>query len=581
MRILDGGGMIKRCGSCVCAIVLCLAQFSDARAEAEVTLTDKEFKELDQFEAFALQKADKAFLSEKKEYKQAAAEYEAFALDNPRSKALPYALLRKARCIQLSNKRNAAVKAYQEVVDFFPDNVMFAGAALFYIGQCWWDDSEPDKALKAWAVMVENPKYKTHYLAATALNMLAENMMKQEKTAKAIEFFKQVAIDFRTAHPEAARHAMWNQVIPYYIRTLPDEPKLREFYVAVKTFENDPHNPHADANEDKTYWTRIREYVPKYGVFTDIQADQRKQYYSYWAQQMSGKFPDWDDFQIDAATFQRSADGNAADFAQRIDAQFAKYQKNGDYARVVKWIHAYAEQKAKRAEYYAKLDFAKMPNPLLHQLMTSLYDTAKDPAMARNVFGQIRLGEMPDAEKTNLARHIWQRDGDMVKVVAQAYKDAPMGQMELLRYYHSRQDGEKGLPLCEQLRGVPEYTKEVLWKKAEFYHWKEKWNEAIAAYRESDSPPQSLFRISEVFIRMGKIDPALEELRQIDNFFPDSGADAYLRIAHIYRDAQMKDKYKAALRVILKKYPKSAQSSDAHRESEKMDARNGGGVDAE
>src|SRR6185436_8002949 len=83
-------------------------------AEAEVALTDAQFKNLDQFESFALQKADKIFNSEKKEYKQAGAEYEAFVLDNPRSKVLPYALLRKARCIQLSNKRNAALKEYQE-----------------------------------------------------------------------------------------------------------------------------------------------------------------------------------------------------------------------------------------------------------------------------------------------------------------------------------------------------------------------------------------------------------------------------------------------------------------------------------
>lgn len=578
---MDGGGMSKRCGYFLCAIVFCLAQFPDARAEAEVTLTDKEFKDLDQFEAFALQKADKAFLSEKKEFKQAAAEYDAFALDNPRSKALPYALLRKARCIQLSHKRNAAVKAYQEVIDFFPENVTFAGAALYYIGQCWWEDGEPDKALKSWAQMAEHPKYRTHYLAATALNMLAENMLKQEQTARAIEYFKQVAIDFRTANPDSARHAMWNQVIPYYIRTSPDEPKLRDFYVKVQTFEQDPRKPKADADEDKVYWTRIREYIQKHSQFTDVQADQRRQFFAYWAQQMLNKFPEWDDFQIDAAIFQRAADGNDAAFAQRIDAQFSKYQKDGDYARIVKWIHVYADNKAKRMEYFSKLDFAKMPVLLIHHLMTDLYDNAKDPVLGKSVFGQLRLGEMPDAEKTNLARHMWQRDGDLVKVIAQSYKEQNVGQMELLRYYHWRQDGPNGLPLCDQLKGIPEFTKEVLWKKAEFHHWKEQWNDAITAYRESDSPPQSLFRISECYIRMGKMDPALEQLRQIDNFFQDHGSEAYLRIAHIYRDAKMKEKYEAALRVIMKKYPKSVQSSDAHQELEKMGAKIGGGVDAE
>lgn len=563
------------------ALVLLFAALSSHAGEPEVQLTTDQFKKLDQFESFALQKADKVFNSEKKEYKQAAAEYEAFVLDNPRSKVLPYALLRKARCIQLSNKRNAAIKEYQELIDFFPDAVDFSGAAAFYIGQCHWENGDPDKALKAWAQMAEHPAYSKHFLAASGLNMLAENMLKQNQTEKAIGYFKQVAIDFRKANPDAARHAIFDMVVPYYIRTSPDEPKLRDFYLKTGGFENDPHKVEEDTTKDAHYWAKVRENVERQAQFTDLQADLRKKYFGYWAQQLAGKFPEADDYQIDAANYQFAADGDAARFSSRLDDQFTKYQKDGDYARIVKFIQAYASQKNKVQEYYAKLDFSKMPNQLIRHLIAILYDHVKDPTLAKNVFSQVRMGEMTDQERTDFAHFLWHKDGDLVKAVCAGMKDPVYGQMELLRYYHWKQDGEKGLPLCEQVKGVPDYAKEALWKKAEFYHWKGQMPEAIAAYKEADNPPHNLFRISECFSKLGKMDQAIEQLRQIQNFFQEQAPDAALRVAYIYRDAGQKDKFESALRAVLKKYPKSGQSSTAHQELEKMGARIGGGVDAE
>ena len=66
-------------------------------------------------------------------------------------------------------------------------------------------------------------------MAAAAINKLAENLKKQGKPDKAVSYFAQVAIDFRRANPNAARHAM-GQTILYHVRTKPDEAKLREFY---------------------------------------------------------------------------------------------------------------------------------------------------------------------------------------------------------------------------------------------------------------------------------------------------------------------------------------------------------------
>ena len=36
-----------------------------------------------------------------------------------------------------------------------------------------------------------------------------------------------------------------------------------------------------DVAEDTKYWSKVREYVKRYGKFNDEQASQRKRYYSY------------------------------------------------------------------------------------------------------------------------------------------------------------------------------------------------------------------------------------------------------------------------------------------------------------
>lgn len=562
---------------CTLALALLLVAANACAGEPEVELSDEQFKKLDQFEAFALQKADKIFATDKR---QAAAEYDAFILDNPRSKSLPYALLRKARCIQLSNKRNAAIKEYQALIDYFPDDAQFAGAALYYIGQCYWDDGNPDMALKFWARMAEHPQFSKHFLAATALTRLADAMFAQGKTDKAVEYFSISAINFRKDNRDAARHAMYEKVIPYYIRTNPNEPKLREFYEKVKTFENDPHNVEPDTNKDTRYWTKVREFVERHGQFNESQQDLAKNYFAYWAKALQGRFADWDDYQLDAAHYQLRADGNATAFYARVDEQFTKFQKDGDFARVVKFIRAYAKHKSKADEYFRKLDFAKMDNKSIRELSAVFYDDIRDANLGRSVMNQVRLKELPDNEKVDYARYLWHRDEEGVKKIC-TEMGQPAGQMELLRYWHWKRNAELGLPLCEQLKGVPEYAKDALWARAELLQWSNQFDKAIAAYREADNPPESQFRIAECLQRSGKVDPAVAQLMEIQNFFQKEAPEAALRIAWVYRDAGQKQKFETALRNVLKKYPKSGQSSNAHQELEKMGAKIGGGVDAE
>jgi hypothetical protein len=396
-----------------------------------------------------------------------------------------------------------------------------------------------------------------------------------------MEYFQQVAVDFRRENPDAARKAINNFLIPYFIRWTPDEATLRKFYLKAGTFEHDPRKVEEDTSKDTLYWTKVRENVERHGQFNEAQADLRKTYFGYWAQQLQGKFPEWDDYQIDAAQYQLFADGDTNAYARRLDEQFQKYQKDGDYSRILKWIQAYSRQKNKVAEYYAKFDFAKMSNEQIRKLMELLYEKANDQNLARSVCQKIRLNELNDEQKQHLVGYLHHRDEGQIKVICQSMSNANFGQLVFLRYLHWKQDLTQALPICEQLKGVPEYTKEVLWKKGEMHQHHQQYAEAIAAFKECDNPPDNLFRISECHVKLGQVNQAIEQLRQVENFFQPQAPEAALRIAYIYRDAGTKDKFESSLRAVLKKYPKSGQSSSAHQELEKLGVRIGGGVNAE
>lgn len=539
----------------------------------EVVLADADFKKLDTFEGVLLSKADKVFAS--KDYRRAGAEYDAFVLQYPKSVAIPYALLRKGRALQRDDKRFDAIKVYNEVLDYFPNAIDYAGAALYFVGECHWLNGDVKEAMKAWAEMAKDDDYRKHFLAAGAINRLADNLVKQDKWPEAIAYYEQVSVDFRRSNRDAANYAI-GQIVLYYVRISPDVARLRAAYDKAESFEQSPR-----AGDDGNFWGRVMEAVERHGTFTEADVANRARHYRYWADSMEGKHPTWDDFQINAARYRFSSDGDEKRMIERLDRQYAAYQKDGDYGRTVKWIGVYAGRKPKVDEYYAKLSFEKMSNAQIAELIRMLYERQIDPALARNAIGRLKGEQMSDDAREQLARWIWQRDEEAVRLLCAGMKDADRSAMTLVRFYRDTRQPDKGLKLVDGVAKVPSYAKEAYWSKGEFHQWKRQWSDAIAAYKLADNPPTSIFRIAECLLADGKRDAAIGQLREIENFFQGEAPEAGLRIAWAYRDTGDQKQFVAALRGVMKKYPASGQSTTAHMELERMGIKIGGGVDAE
>ena len=552
----------------------------------EVTIDGDDFKRLDAFEAQRMQEADKSFAA--RNYRQAAAAYEAFIQEFGKSEALPYAMLKKGRSLQLDGKRFEAIRVYEgEVLDYFPDTVRYAAPALYYVGECHWQNGDVKEAMKAWAEMADDTEYCRHFLAAPALNALAQNLNDQGKPGEAVKYWWKVAENFRSSTRDSARAAM-NNVIAYYIRTEPDAAKLAEFYKAAGTFEWDPRDP--DRAKPDLYWRRVMENIGRHGQFNDAQRDLKIRFYAYWAKvfaDAAAKDPslaEWDDFQYSRICYQRQADGDDAKWVKEIDDLFERNRKPGETDRVVSFLEYYARdrKRPKFDEYYGKLDFEKMSPGAIERLVRVIYDNGVGEDMGRNAFSHLPLAKMDDNAKYHFGRWMWHKDEQPLEALYASFENTGWGRMELLRYYEWRKNLEKGLKLADEIAAAfPDSAREALFLKGQILQHHGRFEDAIKAYRSSENHPHDLYRMAECLQRLGKPDSAIAQYRELENFFPDQAPEAALRIAWVRRDAGDQKQFIAALRAVMKKYPNSGQSSAAHQELEKLGVSIGGGVGAD
>ncbi len=553
-----------------------------AQDDPEAYMSAEEWKQMDQFEAHSLGRADKFFAQ--KEYKQAEVEYDSFILEYPKSKAIPYALMRKGRSRQLVDKRFEAIKIYNEVLDYFPNDINYAAASLYYIGLAHKENGNPVEAMKAFTEMAQDKDYSQHNLAAQAILSLADYLVKQEKAADAVKFYEQVAVDFRTRMPATALDAI-RKVLYHYIRRAPNEKKLREFYVKARGFAHQPLlankvPPVDELLDDSAFTETIRHQIQAFGSFDEKAVDQRNEYYKYWVKLFENKYLNWDDFQLQLSDWQMQYEQSQDKWVQRADAQFRRVPP--DFDRIVRWMQRswgrnYPEQVT---QYYNLVDFSKLDNTQIYTLMTTLYDYCGQNAMGLNLFDKFDFSKMPEPEKEKLVQYMIPRSEAYMLRALEKLKDQERAAYLLLVYFVQNRDPKRGIPQSDQVAKVPQYADYALWEKAGFLVQTKKYAEAIAVYHQVDRGAQTYYRISDCYVKLGKIDLAVQQLREVENFFKDESARACFMIAQLYGAAGRKKEKVAVLREVGHKYKTSPEASQAHVELENMGYKTFEGVGA-
>ncbi|MCJ8330776.1 MAG: tetratricopeptide repeat protein [Lentisphaeria bacterium] len=585
--------------------------FSGYSAGGELNFSKKKYKMLDQFEEHSLRKADTMFAT-RGGFDPASKLYDAFIIEFPKSEALSYALYRKARCLQQSNKRLKAINEYNEILDYFPNDIAFAAGALFQIGQCSWDNQDYTKAMKAWAEMVQDTDYRKHPFAGQALKRLADNMMKLKKYDKAVQYYSEIIFSktFRKNTPHGVLNSAIANIIYHNVRRKPKMQKYMEYYKKAKGVGATPWGiPQKNLENDPTYLSNLRAHVWRYGGFQQHEKGNRASYYGYWYKKLKPLRTKDTFYQLDVAKMGFSIKYNKINYFADVNKIFKRnYDKKHHNDYVISFFPALKGNAMLIMEYFKKIQFnnlslnqnvklirillkvgakkevelsvsklkaEKLSASVLNSLVFSIWNS--NATLAKNLMHRGRLKRFTDVEINSFASSLWTRDPRMVEQLYSMMKDQDYANFQRLGYLASQGKIKEAIALGKKLTNLEKYANETWWILAKLHDGARQYPQAIKAYIMADRAPASLYLVAECYFNNGTLSKCIGQLQEIENFFKPQAPNAAYTISRYYRRANDRKREVAALRKVIKAYPKTGQASSAHVRLEELGVKSGGG----
>ena len=531
-------------------------------ADRELLYPGKDFAKLDTFESVALEDADKLFI--KRDYRGAYAAYKAYTFEFAKGKALPYVLLRMGRCLHLLGKRNTAIKAYQDVVAYFPDDIRYAAAALYYVGECHAQNGNDAKSLAAWAKLVKDKDYVSQPRSGSALANLATAMEKRGKFEEATSYRWRTAVAFRKSNQRASEAAR-RSVVYHYVARAPNQKKLLQFSGEVGGFGWS--RGIAKPQDSATYWSHVLDIVLR----ARLKPEQQAQVARYWSEQLGARFPENDSLRVAWLRVIRLHEKDPVKWLQRMEKQFKL--KPVTLARVKAWLPHYAhERKALSAFFteYGQPLVAGLKNAEKIALMKTLRHPYRMDTEAVAVLRAVRISGMDDGAIGDLAMFaaMYETEETVLRYIGKI-KDRTFAARVRFDYYYARANRngsfqQKALAEIPVLRKSPKHAQDIVWAHATLMQWQGKLPEAIKLYQAANRQPGSTWAVIDCLVALKQYDKAIKLTKELESLRGSVAPSACLKAADIYRSSGNKGKEVQQLRLVLRRYPKSSQSSTAH-----------------
>ncbi|MCY3022774.1 MAG: tetratricopeptide repeat protein [Planctomycetota bacterium] len=486
------------------------------------------YKTLSMFERAQYDKA--ATFLKSNDFRAAAAEFEKFKVqfqDSATTSTLAYVNFMYGYCLYQAKDRNAAIKAFTEVLDYFKNEADDAAASLFFKGLALLDNGDTRKGLQCMQQMVEDPDHRYHPLAAGALRRLAENYWKQKQADLAVKYWKQVCADFWQANPEEAKEAR-NAVTNVYLQQ-GDYAGYEGWLIGDANRENAQHRR----------WVAVQAQEVAMWVFDAN---------NYGPLKRDAHLKD------------------ARAFLAWFKAQKPWFEKGNDvwtfYDRGINFLTQRLPDKKERNDMVAEVS----------AFVRAARDNAKDDNARNDAHNKLawlvdRLCEMGDFTQAQLC--------------ADTIADPPYAAYKGYEVLARRQKWTEGVAKLQEIEKSPNQYWAGRAKEERARVYREctgEYEKAIKLYQEIDKPPGTLWSIQDAYKRWGKVKEALTTLTEIENSFPDQAAAAAWRKVQYLEEAGDKTAAISGCRRILKLYKGAGESSAAHQLLEKYGIKTGGGV---
>jgi tetratricopeptide (TPR) repeat protein len=153
------------------------------------------------------------------------------------------------------------------------------------------------------------------------------------------------------------------------------------------------------------------------------------------------------------------------------------------------------------------------------------------------------------------------------RLVFHEMKDAYTADREIAETYLEEGDVKSCIESFQAMLGKhPDKVGEIQWRLGEVLQKHGRYQEAIAAFQQSQRDPQALFQVAECQGRLKQNDAAIQTLMGIVNFFTSSAPEAQYRIASQYAAKGDKEAAIRTLKNVCKVYLNTPQAGKAHQD---------------
>jgi len=566
----------------VAALLACVVA-TQAFAAWEWQLSTKRYMGMNAFERAQYTKAKKQ--CEAKQYRAAAAEFEKFKIQFDDSDYIPYVVLMRGYCLHMAKERGQAIRVYNEVMDYFPDKIEDASAALYHLGLAHLENGDDRKGILAMKEMAEDEDYSKHPLAAAALTQLANNHIRNKEPEQAVPYWQQAINDFGTTNMQAAirgLHDIGRKTAPgaevaRHSLTLYclQEQKISSYDKWMSTSKN---------AQDPRHRRGIADYahaVAANGWYHRSPPELWARYYDFHTKRLpADKQLYWDWFKAQK-TWYAQDDALWRYYEQALYFCTELYPRDGrgvgahkDTAAIAVDALAFiktVKDREKALEMYSVL-LPKAPKNVLNDAIrqaVALVALTKDPDKADAQYQELAKA-VGRAGQLSLAVSLTGRMKDRLKAGWAVYTIM----MEAGKYADAAAK-------LEELEGMgDDRNKKIAQQRraAIYQNQTREYEKAIKLYQAISEPPATLFQIAQCYSSLNKRDEAIRALTEIQSSFSDKAAEALWTKATYYQKWGNAKYAIGSARQLLKAYPKTQWSARAHEMLEAYGVKTGGGV---
>ena len=455
------------------------------------------------------------------------------------------------------NKRSSARSLYQDVIEFFPNQIEVATSAIYYRGKSFEEDGDVEEAVRTWGAIAHDKHYRQLPIAADALLYLGKYLLNNDRAPDAVQLLDTTVSEFRTTNATAATAAI-DLLLDHFVRHEPNEEALAQLYLKARGFGSQPMKNFTvqevgSVRQEMSYWSPVLNKIKRLDNFSADKQKEREAYLAYWLERLEAKPLANDEYQMALIDLTFKQSGNEDVW---VASMMQLHQANqGDHKRTLEFMAKLKKHPATVRELYRTITWAALTGKQAVEASKYLFDRVAVGDLGPMSVMQVPLESLVDDDQAKFAKFVYgkkktfQEAGPLAMRVSESIDNEELRNFTLLNMFKNDNDVaiEKKLAFAEALSSSQKYSADASKIAGDILKKAERYSDAIAAYRAWGKEIESNYMVADCHFLQGNINGCIAELQMLEVSFAAQAAPAALKMARYYDKAGMEAERNATL----------------------------------